>query len=152
MARRKFFKGFRRKRRRSGGGGGGGRKFGGLLLLNKGIILEGAAAAGGFLGANWLIDKVAAKLPAVSQGYARIGAKAVCGAAIGGAVAKFAKKPKLGAAIAIGGIASAVLDAFATFRPAPRLSGFIDDGSLGDDYNGQFAGEDLSGFVNIVPG
>ncbi len=153
MARRKF-KGFgRRKRRRSGGGGGGGgRKFGGLVLLNKGIVIKAGAAAAGFIGANLLIDKVAQRLPAVSQGYARIGTKAALGGLLGGVVSKFGRKPELGAAIAIGGVASALMDLYATFRPAPSLKGFYDGSEFGADYGGEFVDDGIGGFVQVVPG
>jgi hypothetical protein len=102
-------KAFRRRSRR--GFAAVGALMGGSFSI-KGAAIQGVVAGAGAIGVNMLINKVAAWLPAsLTSGTGRAVAKAALGIGLGIAARKFGLG-KYAAALAMGGVAVAVLDIY----------------------------------------
>lgn len=125
-SRSRSYKTRRRRRRRSSSFSGLG-TLGGATSLKatlgdvKGVLITGAIAAGGAITTEALFDKVAGSL--ALEGYTKELAKAATGIALGIMISKITKKPRLGAAFAIGPVVAAGMRIFAELLGTSSTAG-----------------------------
>lgn len=116
-----------RRRRSTGGIGTFGAGFGSMKSVKstlkgfQGVIVTGAIAAGGVVITDAVYDKIGGKLGL--SGWQRELAKLATGFAIAIVVGKLLKKPRLGAAIAVGPAVAAFLRIFADVLHKEGMSG-----------------------------
>lgn len=127
------------RRRRSGGFAGGARR--GFAFMPAGAVPGALATAGGFIGANFAVNKLAQKIDALRQPWGIVAGKA----AVAAALFMFGRKfiGSTATALATGALVSGAVDAYVivTNRSA---------GVSGMGYIGQPAGVDYRG-VALLP-